>query len=656
MSVSLLFNIAMTCMFILVAIVLFVIVVYHSEIKKLPDYAKRDMLKEQIGAANRTLLDLEEQKKNMEAEIVQANSLIAQGEFQRKWMTDNADTYEEMKRQITQAKLDLSQVADDTKNAETKLDEVKEQLEEIDKRLLEKTNEKNAVELERNRLKVESSDLMSTIVRQRQDTKLLADRLEDLHKDINELEHKKADLENQCKQLERQDQNLTKHIAERQAELETMHTQHDDLTKKVTSLETEFAGFAGKQEAESKVWEDLDRPYITDDYKKKEERAFQQEELWLEEFMQRLGDSHIIFNERTIKAFHTSLKVADSSPLTVLAGISGTGKSLLPMLYAKAAGMNFIQIAVQPRWDSPQDLLGFYNYMQKKFKATELSRLLWQFDVYNNKGCSFKGKEQTLPMNIVLLDEMNLARIEYYFSDLLSKLEVRRAVDDDFGKSMEENEKSFNRRAAEIEIECGALKDSMNSRHLFIGRNTLFIGTMNEDETTQILSDKVIDRSNVLRFGKPDKLTGDADISGFEKKYHENTYLSLAAWKQWQSNTMGAIPERIGTEMEQINNELNKVGRPFGHRVWQAITKYIIAYPAENSSAKYQYALADQIEMKILPKLNGLEKDEGNVRDVLDNVARIVENATKDNDLIQAFETAKKDTSTAFFQWKGVIR
>ena len=84
-------------------------------------------------------------------------------------------------------------------------------------------------------------------------------------------------------------------------------------------------------------------------------------------------------------------------------------------------------------------------------------------------------------MLIVLLDEMNLARTEYYFSNFLSRLELRRIVTN-------ENEKA-NRKNAEITIDD-------NFGNLWVPNNVLFVGTMNEDESTQTLSDKVLDRAN----------------------------------------------------------------------------------------------------------------------------------------------------------------
>jgi hypothetical protein len=120
--------------------------------------------------------------------------------------------------------------------------------------------------------------------------------------------------------------------------------------------------------------------------------------------------------------------VNDYAQLTILSGVSGTGKSLLPRRYAEAMGMHFLPIAVEPRWDSPQDLLGFYNYIEKRYRATELARALIQMDPYDTSELS-KGRTDD-HMLLVLLDEMNLARVEYYFSEFLVRLEARPRYED----------------------------------------------------------------------------------------------------------------------------------------------------------------------------------------------------------------------------------
>ena len=443
--------------------------------------------------------------------------------------------------------------------------------------------------------------------------------LEQLRNDIKELQTRKKDFENQISS-----------IAEK---ISDMQVQEKELNNRIKLSSVDVN--TGKHR-----WEDLEREVVsipqTPVYNEEKENE------WLERFSDTLNQNGIKFNKRTLCAFHTGLKVADASPIVVLAGISGTGKSLLPRLYAHACGMNYLQAAVQPRWDSPQDMLGFYNYMEHRFKATELSRFLWQFDTYNNQKAAQKFHDKE-PMNMILLDEMNLARVEYYFSDMLSKLEVRRGLSS-------ENEKQ--RRAAEIEIECGASDKDTETRRLFVGSNMLFVGTMNEDETTQTLSDKVMDRSNVLRFGRPQELESHPNIGGFLSSY-EDRVLTKAHWNSWQNNN-SRNEDRLRETMESLNDCMANLGRPFAHRVWQAVESYVLNYPVLDSSSA-DCAIADQIEMKILPKLQGLEKEDSRVKEQLDKIGDIIESLA-DDDLINAYRMANEDASNPFFQWRGIVR
>jgi hypothetical protein len=111
---------------------------------------------------------------------------------------------------------------------------------------------------------------------------------------------------------------------------------------------------------------------------------------------------------------------------------------------------------------------------------------------------------------LVLLDEMNLAHVEQYFSDLLSRLEQRR------GES----------RDVTLDIDLGA---GMPPYPLRLGRNVLWVGTMNEDETTKALSDKVIDRSNLLYFPRPRELHSRTDVT----LGAESPLLAESAWREW---------------------------------------------------------------------------------------------------------------------------
>ena len=134
------------------------------------------------------------------------------------------------------------------------------------------------------------------------------------------------------------------------------------------------------------------------------------------------------FNPRILKAFHTSLKTAEWSPLTVLAGVSGTGKSELPRLYSHFGGLFFEPLAVQPNWDTQESMLGFFNSIDNKFDAQPVLRFLaqsqkhWADKTDDSEG--YPGLADAVCL--VLLDEMNLAHPELYFAEFLSKLELRR--------------------------------------------------------------------------------------------------------------------------------------------------------------------------------------------------------------------------------------
>lgn len=344
----------------------------------------------------------------------------------------------------------------------------------------------------------------------------------------------------------------------------------------------------------------------------------------VEEHLTSLGLS---FPRRVLYAFHTCLKIADISPLTVLAGISGTGKSQLPRRYAEAMGLHFLPLAVQPRWDSPQDLFGFYNYLEQRYKATELARAMVHLDAGN---WPEQAKGNSDRVVLTLLDEMNLARVEYYFSEFLSKLEMRHGDDA--------------RTAAAIDLELGKLPEDAKTR-VYPVENFLFVGTMNEDETTQTLSDKVVDRANVFRFTRPAELATRQDgASGRPAQ----GYLPLPVWRSWHRPE--ANDRQVADWIAQLNEALDGLGRPFGHRLYQAILAYVGNHPDAKDIRGRRQAFADQLELRIFPKLRGIEPDIQ--RDNLGRIHRLLEELG-DDALTRAFDQA---CGRELFVWPGVRR
>jgi len=377
----------------------------------------------------------------------------------------------------------------------------------------------------------------------------------------------------------------------------------------------------------------------------------------LDNFSNHLKDRGLVFHPRVQRAFHTCLKTNDISPITVLAGVSGTGKSELPLRYAEALGIHNLLVAVQPGWSTPQDLFGFYNYLERRYKATELARVLVRMDPYNftsEEGAfaQIANTKKDDRMFLVLVDEMNIARVEYYFSEFLSKLETRRQVD---------RQNPERRHQAEIEIE-GAQESSGRTSgramRFFVDNNVLFSGTMNEDESTQALSDKVLDRANVLRFGRPVTKTHQVHHERASRMVSDQ-WLPFGIWKEWLREPDDQDPWRRDVEgaFEELNDALERIGRPFGWRIRRAMLSYVANYPNSNAGDTWKLALADQIEQKVLPKIRGIDLSvQANSR-TLNDVQNVIDK-TGDEELVEAVRAASRGDSElgSVFQWTGVSR
>ncbi len=685
-----------------------------------PEWLTLEEVRKLIEDANRTKAKLDNEISQLSAHIIEGKRIIEEAKIAKKWLEDNKDTINKLQVEINATQDVLKGVTDELKKLKEEKKEVEVQIQallmktqDLESDISTLTSEISYLSERRERLKCEIAEMEGEFKRKQKekatvDAELVAVKLElkmekenldEIKKEVDglrerkqkmveqieDLEKQKADIERVCAELQIRKEGLEKEISsveckleEKKAVLQNVENRlwdkghelerveqelrskqeklddvkerindvenavsaltgtRNDLETQIAGLEARLRGLAPVIEAEKSRWQDLDDHTNVPNINIKDKEKYEESE-WLERFKGNLRDCGISFHDRMIHAFHTGLKTADISPLVVLAGISGTGKSLLPELYAHAIGMNFLQVAVQPRWDSPQDLLGFYNYMEGRFKATELSRLLWQSDRHNNK----VGWKNHPAMNLVLLDEMNLARVEYYFSDLLSKLETGRGKD----ASVDEN-----RKPAELIIDCGFAQNVEASRRLYVDNNTLFVGTMNEDETTQTLSDKVLDRANVLRFGKPANLDAKPDKKKFVKLYSKSM-MEFADWKKTLKDS--SSDGKLRATLDSLNSILSKIERPFGFRVDQAIRSYVANYPV---SGRYQDALSDQVEMKILSKLSGLDKNDDRVSNALNEMLDILEKDVRDEQLIQAFIEAKDDGSGAFFQWRGVGR
>lgn len=357
-------------------------------------------------------------------------------------------------------------------------------------------------------------------------------------------------------------------------------------------------------------YKEIEMPHISVDKAKQPVKSEIDEMTWLTGIGNASDTYGLHFNPRILKAFHTALKTAEWSPLTVLAGVSGTGKSELPRLYSHFGGIYFEPLSVQPNWDSQESMLGFFNSIDNKFDAQPVLRFLAQSQQPWSNG--YPGLQDAVCL--VLLDEMNLAHPELYFAEFLSKLELRRG--------RKGNDVPF------IPVKIGA---GMKPYELSLGRNVLWTGTMNQDETTKSLSDKVLDRSIIINFPRPTELRSRNELKSLGDTPF--TPLHRAAWEKWWVRKVDFKLEQIvpfRNFVEQINTALAASGRALGHRVWQSIEYYMANYPdvraAQRATDKDALAKAmhiafeDQLVQKVMPKLRGIDTRGKSKTECLDKI------------------------------------
>lgn len=338
------------------------------------------------------------------------------------------------------------------------------------------------------------------------------------------------------------------------------------------------------------------------------------ETVWLKRIGDECDKYGLHFNSRILKAFHTSLKTAEWSPLTVLAGVSGTGKSELPRLYSHFGGIYYEPLSVQPNWDALESMLGFFNSIDNKFDAQPVLRFLAQ----SQQPWSDEYPGLSDAVCLVLLDEMNLAHPELYFAEFLSKLELRRG-----------------RKGADVPCLPVKIGAGLPPYELPLGRNVLWAGTMNQDETTKSLSDKVIDRSIIINFPRPTELKRRLELTPLDHK-NRGPALHKQSWFKWVvqgSDFSDQEIEPFKKFVEKMNAALAVSGRALGHRVWQSIEYYMANYPdvraakkeSEERKRAMHTAFEDQLVQKVMPKLRGIDTRGKSKTECLDSIrAQIV--------------------------------
>jgi len=291
------------------------------------------------------------------------------------------------------------------------------------------------------------------------------------------------------------------------------------------------------------------------------------------------------YTKDEVANLYLSLK---SKPFVILSGISGTGKTKMVQWFAESVGATekngqFALIPVRPDWSDGSDLLG-YTDIKGDFNPGPLTKILKEAIAH--------------PENpyFVLLDEMNLARVEYYFSDLLSVMESRKWENGQLVTSL-------------------VLPEEVTGEKVYLPGNVFILGTVNMDETTHPFSKKVLDRANTIEFNRVqldhlDFLKDNTEKHGrtLSPEPFKTRYLHLK--DVYEDNK--ELVERVTAELVKINEILKINASHVGYRVRDEICFFMANNDNEKLMA-FDSALDTCILQKVLPRLSGSDSRIGKI-------------------------------------------
>jgi len=288
------------------------------------------------------------------------------------------------------------------------------------------------------------------------------------------------------------------------------------------------------------------------------------------------------YDYEEIANFYLSLK---AKPFVILAGISGTGKTQLPRKFAASLGFSdeqVIQLPVRPDWTDSSDILG-YTSLDGNFIPKDLTLAIQKATANPNLPYFF------------ILDEMNLARVEHYFSDFLSVIETRERV---------ENNIKTDPILREEVLKTAKNKDDF--RAMGWPQNLFLIGTVNMDETTHSFSRKVLDRANSIEINEVDlnwiKTNGDQipQLSGISNDLFQTDYIRSVELTDEDKKSI----DKEMKLLQDVNKILQEADLHFAYRVRDEIAFYLIINN-KNGLLQSNSALDFEIVQKILPRIHG---------------------------------------------------
>lgn len=236
-----------------------------------------------------------------------------------------------------------------------------------------------------------------------------------------------------------------------------------------------------------------------------------------------------------------------ASKLLILEGISGTGKTSLPYSFSRYLSNPSTIVSVQPSFRDRTELLGYFNEFSKRFNETEFLRALYEANYRPDP-------------TLIVLDEMNLARIEYYFAEMLSVLEMP-------------NKDEWVLDLVPTAWDGDPVK--MDGGKIHVADSTWFIGTANNDDSTFTITDKVYDRA------MPIELNERADAFECEVQPHCNVTAEHLEYLFQKAQVDYPISDELMNKMQKLDNYLiTRFKLSFGNRIMKQLYDFIPVYVA----------------------------------------------------------------------------
>lgn len=253
---------------------------------------------------------------------------------------------------------------------------------------------------------------------------------------------------------------------------------------------------------------------------------------------------HLYYTPEIIRRFVAGMA---ASKLLILEGISGTGKTSLPYSFSRYMENPATIVSVQPSYRDRTEILGYFNEFSKKFNETEFLRALYEANYRPDP-------------TLIVLDEMNLARIEYYFAEMLSVLEMP-----------SEDEWVLDLVPTAWDGDPVKLEDGK----IHVCSSTWFVGTANNDDSTFTITDKVYDRA------MPIELNERADEFECELHPHCDITAEHLQYLFQKAKVEHPISDEALEKMQKLDNYLvTRFKLSFGNRIMKQMYDFIPVYVA----------------------------------------------------------------------------